>query len=46
MTSKTTLATAVPDMLPQGFIDEFRSMIDQTREFIAVAVNSNLTMLL
>ena len=46
--SKQELSTMVPPavpILPQGFIDELRSMIDQTRESIAVAVNSKLAML-
>ncbi len=32
-------------ILPTGLIDELRAMIDRTRESIAVAVNSGLTML-
>ena len=46
--SKQELSTMVPPavpILPQGFIDELRSMIDQTRESVAVAVNSKLAML-
>ncbi|MDE3045502.1 MAG: DUF1016 family protein [Verrucomicrobiota bacterium] len=46
--SKQEMPTIAPSnipVLPQGFIDELRSMIDQTRESIAVAVNSKLTML-
>jgi len=39
------LSEQVAPILPQGLIDELRSMIDQTRESIAVTVNAGLTML-
>jgi len=46
--SKQELSTMSPHaatILPQGFIDELRSMIDQTKEAIAATVNAGLTML-
>ena len=46
--SKKKLSTSsqeVATILPQGFIDELRSMIDRTRESVAIAVNAQLTML-
>jgi hypothetical protein len=39
------LSPHVATILPQGFIDELRSMIDQTKEVIAATVNARLTML-
>jgi hypothetical protein len=39
------LSQRAETILPQGFIDELSSMIDQTRESIAVTVNAKLTML-
>lgn len=41
----STLSHHDATILPQGFIDELRVMIDQTRESIAVTVNSKLTIL-
>lgn len=41
----STMAPPVMPILPQGFIDELRSMIDQTKESIAVAINSKLATL-
>lgn len=41
----STLSPHVATILPQGLIDELRSLIDQTRESIATTVNSRLTML-
>lgn len=39
----STLSPHVATILPQGLIDELRVMIDQTRQFIAMTVNSALT---
>jgi hypothetical protein len=39
------LSPHVATILPQGFIDELRAMIDQTKESIAATINSRLTML-
>jgi predicted nuclease of restriction endonuclease-like (RecB) superfamily len=45
MTKKelTTTATAVAPTLPEGLLEELRRVIDQTRQFIAMTVNSALT---
>ena len=41
----STLSPHVATILPQGLIDELRSLIDHTKEAIATTVNSRLTML-
>ncbi len=41
----STMSQSAAPILPHGFIEELRAMIDQTREDIAVTVNSKLTML-
>ena len=41
----STLSPHVATILPQGLIDELRSLIDHTKEAIATTVNSSLTML-
>lgn len=41
----STLSQPAAPILPQGFIEELRSLIDQTRESVATIVNSKLTML-
>lgn len=41
----STLSHHDTTILPQGFIDELRVIIDQTRESIATTVNSKLTIL-
>ena len=45
MTKKelTTTATTVAPTLPEGLLQELRKVIDQTRQFIAMTVNSALT---
>lgn len=40
----STLSQPAATIIPQGLIEELRSMIDQTRQFIAMTVNSALTM--
>jgi predicted nuclease of restriction endonuclease-like (RecB) superfamily len=39
------LSQRAATILPQGLIDELRSMIDQTRESVAMIINSKLAML-
>lgn len=41
----STLSPHVATILPQNLLDDLRSMIDQTKEAIAAAVSSRLTML-
>lgn len=41
----STLSQHAATILPQGLIEELRSMIDQTRESVASIVNSKLAML-
>lgn len=41
----STLSQRAATILPQGLIDELRSMIDQTKQSIAVSVNAQMAML-
>ncbi|HLB52112.1 MAG TPA: DUF1016 N-terminal domain-containing protein [Chlamydiales bacterium] len=41
----STIDKPAVSALPQGFIDELRSMIDQTRKSVAAIINSKVTML-
>ncbi len=45
MRKLSTLSQPAATILPQGLINELRSMIDQTRESVATVVNSKIAML-